>query len=296
MTDPTAPVTSTVDTDLGPVEVTRAGEGPPVLVVHGMPGGCDQAVAMGRFLATAGFSVIAPSRPGYLGTPLEGRESVDSQADLHAALLDGLGQPRVGVLAWSGGGPSAYRLAVRHPDRVGAMVASAAVSGRFVVGKVGLDERLMLTTSVGNWMLRFLTAHAPKATIGSTLNAEGDLTRTQLRELTSQAVTDEDQRDLVLAMATAASDHRHRHLGIDNDTARFAEIESLGLGLVAAPTLLVHGTADVDVPPDHTDHAAANIAGAEWISLDAGTHLALWVHPDAAATQQRAIAHLRQAV
>jgi len=249
---------------------------------------------MGPFLAAAGFSVIAPSRPGYLGTPLDGRASVDDQADLQAALLDALGHSRVGVLTWSGGGPSAYRLAVRHPDRVGSIVAAAAVSRQFVLGKAGLDERLMLTTSVGNWMLRFLTAHAPKATISSTLKAEGDLTKAQLRELTRQAVADEDQRDLVLAMAAAAADHAHRHLGIDNDTARFAEITSLDLEQIAAPTLLVHGTADVDVSPDHTDHAAAMIPGAESLSLDAGTHLALWVHPDAASTQERAVTHLRQ--
>ncbi len=35
------PVAEMVETALGPVEVARAGEGPPVLVVHGMPGGSD---------------------------------------------------------------------------------------------------------------------------------------------------------------------------------------------------------------------------------------------------------------
>ena len=74
-----APVAEMVATALGPVEVARAGEGPPVLVVHGMPGGSDQALAMGRSLVDAGFGVIAPSRPGYLGTPLDGREAIDQQ-------------------------------------------------------------------------------------------------------------------------------------------------------------------------------------------------------------------------
>lgn len=278
-----------VDTALGPVEVARAGDGPPVLVVHGMPGGSDQAVAMGRFLLDEGFSVIAPSRPGYLGTPLAGSESIDSQADLHAALLDSLGVDLVRVLTWSGGGPSSYRLAVRHPERVQAIVAAAAVSKRFVLEKAGVDERLMLNTSFGNWMLRWLSKHAPKATVASTLKAEGDLTKQQLTDLTAEVLGDDDQLQLVLAMAGAAADHAHRHEGIDNDAARLAEIDSLELERITAPTLLVHGSVDTDVSPDHSAHAAATIAGAELITLDSGTHLALWVHPDAEATRRRAL-------
>ncbi len=86
---------------------------------------------MAGFLPTDEFQAIMPSRPGYLGTPLEGRETIDQQADLHAALLDRLGIERAGVLCWSGGGPSCYRLAVRHPRRVNALVALAAVTKRY---------------------------------------------------------------------------------------------------------------------------------------------------------------------
>jgi pimeloyl-ACP methyl ester carboxylesterase len=52
----------------GTIEIGRAGAGPPVLFVHGAPGGADSSLAMGQFLVSAGFEVIAPPRPGYLGT------------------------------------------------------------------------------------------------------------------------------------------------------------------------------------------------------------------------------------
>src|SRR4051794_16855448 len=107
-----------VETDLGPIEYTTRGQGRPVLVVHGSPGGWDQAAAMAGFLPEDEFPGILPSRPGYLGTPLDGRGSIDQQADLHAALREHLGVGPAGVLCWSGGGPSTYRLAVRHPERV----------------------------------------------------------------------------------------------------------------------------------------------------------------------------------
>lgn len=63
----------TVGTTLGEVCVARFGpeDGAPVLICHGSPGGYDVAVAMGRFLARAGFRVIAPSRPGYTRDPPE---------------------------------------------------------------------------------------------------------------------------------------------------------------------------------------------------------------------------------
>jgi pimeloyl-ACP methyl ester carboxylesterase len=292
MTDGLPRTPEIVATELGPVEVERAGAGPPVLVVHGTPGGSDQALAMGAFLAAAGFETIAPSRPGYLGTALDGRGEIDAQADLHAALLDALGHRRAGVLAWSGGGPSAYRLAVRRPDCVTALVAAAGVSQRFVPARASADERLMMDTRAGNWLLRFLAAHAPKSTISSTIGAEGDLTRKELHERTAAVVGDERRLALVLAMARAAGDQSNRGDGIDNDLARFAEIDTLELERIAVPALIVAGDLDTDVPPAHSVHAAATIPGAEHLALERGTHLALWVHPDAETAQARAIALL----
>jgi pimeloyl-ACP methyl ester carboxylesterase len=286
---------TTVETPLGLVEVARLGAGPPVLVVHGTPGGSDSSVAMGRFLVDAGFEVIAPSRPGYLGTPLDGCQSIDDQAELLAALLSALGVQRAGVLAWSGGGPSAYRLAVRHPDRVGALVAFAAVSQRYPQPREKLEERLMTKTSFGNSLLRILAAHAPKEIVTQTLKAEGDLSKSELAELVADTFRDEHKRELVLTMADVVGDYTHRGAGEENDWACFGEIKSLELENVKARTLVIHGTADSDVPPEHSDHAAATIPGAELLSMDRGTHLCLFVHPDSAAAQARALAMLRPA-
>jgi pimeloyl-ACP methyl ester carboxylesterase len=282
-----------VETALGPVEVGRRGTGEPVLFVHGTPGGSDSSLVMGRFLAEAGFDVIAPSRPGYLGTPLAGRESIDDQADLHAALLDALGHERAGVVTWSGGGPSSYRLAVRHPERVSALVAFAAVSQAWEPGHEGVAERLMLKTSAGNWLLRAMAAHTPKSTVSATLKTEGDLTREELKALAEEAMADEAQRDVVLTMAEMVGDYEHRRAGIENDEANYAAIETLELERITVPTLIVVGSADGDVSPAHSEHAARTIPGAEQLVMDRGTHLCLFVHPDAAQAQARVVAHLK---
>ena len=280
-----------VETRLGPVQVAVQGEGAPVLVVHGTPGGWDQAAAMARFLARGNASVkaILPSRPGYLGTDLERGRAIDAQADLHAALLDALGVERVGVLCWSGGGPSAYRLAVRHPDRVRALVALDAVGKAYPRPREDLPTRLMFTTRSGNWLLRALAAHAPQQLISATLDAEGSLTKEQLAARAAEVFADDDKRRFVLDLDATVLRHGDRAAGYANDLDQFEAIDSLELERVEAPCLIVQGGADTDVPPDYSEQAASTIPNAELLTLDGGTHLAFYTHPEAAGAQARAL-------
>ncbi|MCB0858392.1 MAG: alpha/beta hydrolase [Solirubrobacterales bacterium] len=287
------PRVDVVETALGPVGFSRKGEGPPVLMVHGSPGGIDSTLAMGRFIVEGGFELIAPARPGYPGTNLKGRESIDQQADLHAALLEALGISQAGLITWSGGGPSGYRLAARHPGLVSSLVGFASVSKAYQPPKESLDERLVENTSAGNWLLRQLAVHAPRSTVSSTLGAEGDLGHKELKALVDEAMDHENQKEVVLTMALVVADHANREAGLKNDMARFGEIESLELESIGVPSLIIHGTADVDVTPDHGEYAAETIPGAELIRMDRGTHLSLFVHPDAGEVQGRVLEHFR---
>jgi pimeloyl-ACP methyl ester carboxylesterase len=107
-------------TEAGPIEYGLAGSGPPALIIHGAGGGYDQGLLLGRNFP--GFQVIAQSRFGYLGTPTPHDFSPAAQADAHAALLDSLGIGKAVVAGVSAGAPSAVQLALRHPERVQALV------------------------------------------------------------------------------------------------------------------------------------------------------------------------------
>lgn len=278
-----------VETSLGPVEVGRQGSGDPVLFIHGTPGGHDVSLVMGRFLVDAGFEVIAPSRPGYLGTPLLDRQSIDAQADLMAALLDALGHSECRLLTWSGGGPAGYRLAVRHPDRVRSLVALNAVSEAYFPEKESPIARLMMETTIGNSMLHILAQHAPRTTMMETLLAESTLSKDELKGLLDEAMNDIDERDVVWSLAGVAGDWTHRQAGVENDLECFAAIDSLGLEQIQVPTLIIGGDADGDIPPGHSDHAAATIPAAEHLVMSDGSHICLFVHPEARAVQARVI-------
>lgn len=76
------------ETKRGSIEYAREGSGPPALVIHGAGGGYDQGLYLAHEMLGDGFDVIAPSRFGYLRTPVPHNASHSDQADAHAALLD----------------------------------------------------------------------------------------------------------------------------------------------------------------------------------------------------------------
>jgi pimeloyl-ACP methyl ester carboxylesterase len=283
-----------IQTALGPVDHEVQGTGTPVVVLHGSPGGIDAARLMARILPPERFRAILLSRPGYLDTPLDGRESIDAQADLVAAVLDELGTDRAAVYSWSGGGPAGYRLAVRHPERVTAIVANAAVSHSYVLPDQDLPTRLMVNTAPGQWLMRLLAAHQPEEYIKGELAGEGDLTPDELTARVAQVLADPDARSFALDLGPTSMPDKHRKRGYDNDLAHFAAITSLELEKITAPTLVVQGTADADLPPEHSTRAADTIPGAELLTIERGTHLALYVHPDRAKAQTRALEFLQR--
>ncbi len=286
---------STVTTGRGDVQCAIVGDGLPVLVVHGSPGGHDAAIAMSRFLLPHGFRAIAPSRPGYFDTPLSAGRTPDEQADLFVALLDALGVERAGVLCWSGGGPSSYRLAGRHPDRITALVACAAVSRRFVLAHEDIADKLIMGTGLGRRMLELMARHTPEKLVSATLASEGDLTKEQIGRRVAQIMADPQEERFTIDLALTANHAGPRRAGYENDLQQFERIESLDLARIDTHCLIVQGASDSDVIPEYSGFAAEQIRNAELVELATGTHLAFWVHPDAEPVRQRAIELFRDA-
>ena len=98
----------------------------PLLSIHGAGGGYDQGLANAVELVGEGFRVIAPSRFGYLGTPIPANASPSAQADAHATVLAELKVDKAVVVGISAGARSAIELALRHPDRVAVLILVSA--------------------------------------------------------------------------------------------------------------------------------------------------------------------------
>ena len=152
-----------------------------------------------------------------MDTPLGDPPSIDAEADLLVALLDELGIDRVGVHCWSGGGPSAYRLAVRYPERVRSLVAFAAVSESYPTPRLKFIDRLLLQTRPGNKLLSYLAAKQPEQFVTGVLSSEGSLSKPMLKERVAHVMANPEKRDFVVGLGLTAEQTAERRIGYDND-------------------------------------------------------------------------------
>ena len=60
-------------------------------------------------------------------------------------------------------------------------------------------------------------------------------------------------------------------VGTNNDTARLRDVQ-LSLEQIAAPTLVLHGTADTNVPIEHGERLAERIPGARLVRFEGADH------------------------
>ena len=123
------------------VHLKSAGQGEPVLVLlHGFGASVFSWREVMTPLAEAGYRVIAFDRPAYglTSRPMPDEwsgtnpYSPEAQVDLTIALLDTLGVQRAVLVGNSAGGTLATLVALRHPERVQALVlvdAAIYVSG-----------------------------------------------------------------------------------------------------------------------------------------------------------------------
>lgn len=131
----------------GPVTYTDEGEGPVILLIHGLPG----SVRDYRYLAPHldAYRRIRVDLPGFGGTSRQGRTiwSLEQRAALLVGVLDELRVPRVVAVGHSMGGPIALALATLAPERViglGLLASPGLVPHRgFVRSRVPLLSRLM---------------------------------------------------------------------------------------------------------------------------------------------------------
>lgn len=109
-----------VKTDDGAkIYYAAAGEGEPVLLLHGGLANSDYMSGLARALLAAHYQVIVVDSRGH-GRSSPGKTPIgyDRMADDAVAVLSHLKIGRAAVVGWSDGGIQGIDLALRHPDRV----------------------------------------------------------------------------------------------------------------------------------------------------------------------------------
>ena len=255
-----------IQTARGPIECAVAGEGLPLLCIHGVSGGYD--VPMQIFPLLDGIRLISPSRPGYLRTPLEVGRTPQEQAEAYEALLDTLGLERVAIAGASGGGPSTLHFALRHPDRCYALIMVSAVSHSLpdYAPSVQLANALLRRYDFAAW---WLTTDAL-----SWVMARSGITPQVLARIKNDAQTMEIVRALIQTYPVSA-----RRAGLDSDLLQGPRhLPVTGLERITAPTLVIHGDLDPMVPISHAEYVAQAVSGAAFLRVEGGGHLCMVTH------------------
>ena len=259
----------TIQTSCGPIEYEQAGQGVPLLMIHGSGGGHDQGMAFAGPLARHGVRVIAVSRFGYLGTPRPAVASPQAQADAHVCLLDALGIERAAVLGASAGAPSALQMAIRHPQRVSALVLVVPIA--YKPGTVA-DSAPPVSSEQDAWLLRLLGSDF-------VFWAGLQLAREQVfrymlatpPELIAAASAQERAR--VNALADRVLPVSLRAAGLRDDTRLGKSLREVALESVRAPTLAISARDDAFGTYAGAQYTASRIAGAKFLGFEEGGHL-----------------------
>ncbi len=265
-----------------------AGTGPVVVLVHGQPGAGADWEVLASLLADD-HRVLAPDRPGW-GSDRRPAMGIAANADaLEAALGAAAVQGAVTVVGHSFGGGVALELALRHPDRVGALV---------LIGSVGVGaalsgfDRLLTVPMLGSGILRAGTATLRRALIAATRYSEGHPgTRVAPKVVAVPTV-----RSAVTAGGRPVVG-RGRQSFLVEQRALVGETPGIERALcrLAVPTAVMTGASDRIVPTAAARALAENVPGAELVVV-AGGHLLPFDRPEIVAEVVRRYSALASGV
>ena len=260
-----------INTRCGQIEYQEAGTGTPLLMVHGSGGGHDQGMAFAGTLAQSGIRVIAMSRFGYLRTPMPADASPAAQADAYVCLLDALGIAKAAVAGGSAGAPSALQMAIRHPDRVSALVLLVPLAYKpdalpNSAKPLAPWAEATLMQLIGSDFLFWVGLHVARDQVIQYVLA------TPPRQVSSASL---EERARINAMMERILPVSARAAGLRSDSVMAKHLGPSNLALVRAPTLVVSVRDDGFGTYAGAEYTASQIKGAKFIGYEQGGHI--WV-------------------
>jgi pimeloyl-ACP methyl ester carboxylesterase len=252
-----------VETDCGPIEYAAFGEGAPVLVVHGIFGGFDQGLVIAQGNVGENFRSIAPSRFGYLGTPLPDQPSLAAQADAYTCLLDTLGIEQAAIIGTSAGSTSAIQFCLRHPERCSALVLfSSNLPGEVEAGSLPQPvAKAMFKSDFIFWLATTYFASSLRSIMGV---PEGF-------ELTPEHEAEVAELMKTILPVNPRSDGALFDMFISNPDIN----SGYPLEEITAPVLIVNAKDDPLTLYQNAQSATERIPGAKLVTIEDGGHMML---------------------
>jgi 4,5:9,10-diseco-3-hydroxy-5,9,17-trioxoandrosta-1(10),2-diene-4-oate hydrolase len=245
--------------------VLTAGEGPPLLLLHGIGGSADEWLdVMPRFAAR--YRVVAADAPGhgYSHKPARHRYDVGYYVDSVLGLMDALGMAQAPIVAISGGGAVALSIALSQPARASKLVlVDAAGLGREVAWSYRVATLPFMGHAIGRSSRRSVEAFGRALLYRPDRLPEGWVDRRMAIRATEGATA--------AFVATARAGVSLRGQRVDF---------SRRLGEIRQPTLILWGRQDPIIPVAHGIAAAKAIPNARQHVFEECGHMPIWEYPE----------------
>ncbi len=252
---------------LGPVRRVRAdgitigyrqfGSGPPLLLIAGE---ASSMVEWGPFLPKllsehfrvtmfdnrgVGYSSDQPGRP----------LTIELMADDSAGLLDALGIRKALVVGWSTGGEIGLTLAVRHPDKLSALIVSGATAGGPATVQPSAQDEAAFRSRGASGLTGLLGSLFPASARPAALAYLAGLLTIPPERVSRQISRRQEEAEVRFARTNATYD---------------------GLPRIKLPVLVTGGALDQMVPPANARLIAARIPHARLVISAGAAHMMMF--------------------
>lgn len=234
------------------------GEGPPLVLVHGLAGSHLNWMAVAPALAER-FHVLAPDLVGFGGTPIAGRPcSVHANLGLIARFVDEVAGAPALVAGHSMGGYLALLLAARRPELVrAAALISAASPPAENCHPLPAEEEQLMRALMDDPVAGAQLAHAHTVSLGAEELVDRAFAHMHARPvdaLVRKAHVALEAERMRTSEATLAYLESLR--GMDEALADVAAFDA-DVRAVTCPVILVHGRQDPVVPVANSERTAS---------------------------------------
>ena len=250
------------------INMVEAGSGPPVMLVHGLPGSAYDWRLLVPLLADRGYHVMAIDRSGYGHSDPDpaGEYSVSRNARDVASLVETLGLSDVTLVGWSYGGATATTVGASQPPWLSRMV---------LVGTAGPDGPDAAPPEP-NAVMKFMYSDA----VMRWRSAVPPLGRGLIEAISVQAFSEQPMPDWWVPGVLAnfrrwetLSTYKGEIFGVRADEGfDYADIE--------APTLLLHGDDDRLAPVEISRYLVTQIPDATLIETAGASHMLPVTHAE----------------
>ncbi len=235
---------------------TRHGDGPPLVILHGLLGSSDNWQTLSRTVFAERFDVFTVDLRNHGRSPHSAVFDYPTMVDDLAAFLDARGLESAHLLGHSMGGKTAMHFALTHPDRTDSLVVVDIAPKVYPPSHLALLDALYALD---------LKAHDSRAAIDDAL---------------AEHVPDFGVRQFLLKNLRRDGHGGYAwKMNIESIHANYAHLSgSLEAdGLYEGPTLFVRGGASTYVADEDTEGIISFFPRAEIVTIDGAGH---WVHAE----------------